>query len=109
MNEKPHPESQGVLDAADDLGFDARTPGNVNDQASHDEVTFLAIGLVVASACAPNTMSAEDVERAANRLRPTGIEAGWSVSNVKAFKTGEPNPCPCNDHPNERRHWLLEC
>lgn len=79
-----------------------------NDQATHDEVTFLAIGFVMASVCAPNAYERDDVERAANTLRPTGIKSGWTVTDGP-FRTGEPNPCPCNDHPTERRHWLLEC
>ena len=25
------------------------------------------------------------------------------------FKTGEPNPCPCNDFPDRRQHFLFSC
>lgn len=48
-----------------------------------------------------------DVEQAANRERPTGIASRWEVS-PEAFRTGEPNPHPC-ERAGHRRHWLLRC
>lgn len=72
-------------------------------------VELYSIGITHASACAPKDMPREQVEEAANRLHPTRIESDWSISDDPTFSTGDPNPCPCNDHPEERRHWLLVC
>lgn len=40
---------------------------------------------------------------------PTGISSKWSISKDKTFHSGEPNPCPCDQHPDKRLHYLLTC
>lgn len=74
----------------------------------NDPVELYALGLICASACAPKDMDREAVERSVNSQHPTGIRSRWCVAD-EPFRTGEPNPCPCNDHPEERLHWLLVC
>ena len=71
------------------------------------DFTCYAIGLFYASVC--TTMkNAEAVEERMNEAHPTGIDSRWRVAD-EAFRTGEPNPCPCSDHPETHRHWLLSC
>ena len=71
-------------------------------------VRLYAIGLLHVSACAPVRMGVAEVATEVDGLNPTGLKHGWVVE-AEAFATGEPNPCPCNDHPETRRHWLLTC
>jgi len=71
-------------------------------------VEIYANGLCACSACAPGDMDAAQVAAAVNDANPTGIDSRWSVSADPFFRTGEPNPCPCNDDA-ARQHWLLEC
>ena len=65
-------------------------------------------GLVHVSICGPKGAADEQVERAANRLHPTGLEHGWKLSKDPTFSGGQPNPCECDQDP-DRRHWLLDC
>lgn len=66
------------------------------------------VGLCMASCCAPNGMTREEVEVSVNAQEPTGIQSSWQISG-EDFATGQTNPCPCNTAPGTRRHWLLEC
>jgi hypothetical protein len=66
-----------------------------------------AVGLVCASVCAPKDTPIEEIERVVSGQHPTGLDHGWQKSK-DSFRTGDPNPCPCNDDP-ERLHWLLNC
>lgn len=71
-------------------------------------VQVYSVGLVCASACAPVSMSREDVEREVSLQRPTGLDHGWHISDDATFAGGEPMPNPCESDP-ERQHWLLNC
>lgn len=71
-------------------------------------VEFYAVGLGYLSACAPKSMSREDIEAAANVEHPTGIASRWRVSSDPTFRTGQPNPCPC-ESVRGRVHHLLSC
>lgn len=66
-----------------------------------------SVGLCNLSACVRKDMTREEVKAAANRNQPTGISSKWKIA--AKFKGGEPSPCPCNDHPKERLHYLLTC
>lgn len=66
------------------------------------------VGLCRMSVCAPKSMTTAEVEHNANSDQPTGIRSQWTVLREN-FATGETNPCPCNDRPNEKAHWLLGC
>lgn len=67
---------------------------------SGPEVEFWA-GIVNGVACAPETMSREQVEAEVLKLEPDcGTSGGWRIRDE--------SPCACSDHPN-RRHWLVEC
>ena len=73
------------------------------------KVLIMAWGLCEISVCAANDATKEEIERHANRENPTGISSRWEISDDETFSGGEPNPCPCQDHPEERKHWLLDC
>lgn len=64
--------------------------------------------LDVLSVCAPKEMPRERLVAAVNAGHPTGIESQWTVSE-EDFRGGEPNPCPCNDEPDDRLHYLMHC
>jgi hypothetical protein len=65
-----------------------------------------SVGLVCASVC--TNMTVEEATAELNRQHPTGIATRWSLSTDKAFRGGEPNPCPCNRHEG-RLHYLFNC
>lgn len=71
------------------------------------DVTIYSKGLVYVSACAASELTKEQVEEYVNRYHPTGVSSQWTVSDER-FRTGEPNPCPCESSPH-RTHWLLTC
>ena len=73
-----------------------------------EPVRVYGLGLVYCSACAREGMTKEEVEAAVNAKEPTGIHSQWRVSEDKAFSSGEPNPCPCNQVKG-RIHYLLSC
>ena len=72
------------------------------------EVNVYAMGLVMASCCAPAAASREEVEQAVNRREPTGVASDWRIADDQTFKTGEPNPHPCEKDAS-RLHYLLSC
>jgi hypothetical protein len=76
---------------------------------STSAVVIYQTGLSYCSVCAPNRYTAEMVAEAVNKEMPTGIDHPWKVSAEETFKTGESNPCPCNDSAADRQHWLLVC
>lgn len=58
-------------------------------------------GILNGVACAPETMSREQVEAEVKALEPeNGTTHGWRIRDE--------NPCRCSDHP-DCRHWLVEC
>ena len=83
------------------------------------DVNVYSMGMFMASVCAPGDMSGAEVAAAVNEqdadsLRGVGLakHAGntpqWGVSGDACFRTGQTNPCSCEDDPN-RKHWLMEC
>jgi hypothetical protein len=72
-------------------------------------VYVYAHGLVHCSACAPAAMGPEEVAAEVNRLHPTGISSPWQHSTDPEFANGGPNPSPCDQEPDARRHWLMAC
>lgn len=66
-----------------------------------------ASGLCYMSVCVAFSMERNEIEKRANRGMPTGISHKWQIAD-KNFRTGETNPCPCEDDP-DRLHYLLEC
>jgi len=73
------------------------------------DVKVYALGIVSASACAPESMPAADVAGRVNALYPTGLDGcPWFLSTDETFKGGEPNPSPCEREPG-RIHYLLHC
>lgn len=62
-------------------------------------------GLFYATACTTLDDEATDTAMAA---RPATATRGWTRSKDATFDGGEPNPCPCEQEPNARRHVLYE-
>lgn len=71
-------------------------------------VTVYSNGVCHASVCAPAGMAVDDVLDEVNRVNPTGLDHGWMISAKETFRTGEANPCPCEQDPS-RVHRLLDC
>ncbi len=65
-----------------------------------------AKGLCFCSVCTDST-DVEEIERVVNAMNPTGLTHGWKIS-PEYFRTGEPNPHPCEKSCG-RKHYLLEC
>lgn len=72
------------------------------------DVLIYAVGVCMLSACAAIEIDRDVVVKAANATETTGLDHGWAIADEN-FATGEPNPCPCNNFPTTRRHWLLSC
>lgn len=70
------------------------------------DVRVYAVGLTYASACVPEEMSREEIERQVNLQHPTGITP-WHIAG-EVFTTGEANPHPCNKKAGHL-HYLLSC
>lgn len=85
-----------------------RTPDGGIDLRAFDVpagITIYRSGLCYASVC---SALPEDAVDAAMRAYPTGVSSTWQRAG-EAFATGEPNPCPCNVHPDTHRHYLYAC
>lgn len=76
--------------------------------ADATSVYYLGQSLVSMAVCAPAGMDAAAVAADANRANPTGITGGWAYDEAEQPADG-PNPRPCPDDPQGRRHWLLIC
>lgn len=74
-----------------------------------NKVIPYSIGIMTASVCADNSLTPEDVEAEFNNISPSGTTNGWKLSEDKTFKGGAPNPCPCDQHPETRKHYLFNC
>ncbi len=74
--------------------------------AESDDFVIYASGIVYSSVC-----SSLGLEATLARMQtiPTGLRSPWALSEDKAFRTGEPNPCPCENQPNTRMHYLFNC
>lgn len=70
------------------------------------DFTIYGLGIVCASVC--SSLPREEVERRM-AAEETGLDHGWFPSKDKAFRTGQPNPCPCNSHPETHTHYLFNC
>ncbi|HYF26553.1 MAG TPA: hypothetical protein VD931_12510 [Baekduia sp.] len=74
-----------------------------------DPVIIYSSGIIYTSACADAALTVEEVAAVVNDRSPTGISSPWRLAEAPTFVGGEPNPCPCEQHPDTRRHWLLAC
>lgn len=72
-------------------------------------IEVYSVGLVHLSACVSKELTCEEIVARVNKTHPTGLDHGWALSGEENFAGGEPNPCPCNTHPDERLHYLLVC
>ena len=64
-----------------------------------------SVGLCCASVC--TSLSLAETTRRLNLEHPTGI-APWKKVD-EPFRTGEPNPCQCNENPKTHKHYLFVC
>lgn len=78
----------------------------LNVSANYDFLVY-SHGVVHSSVCSSLTPEAT-VERI-NLENPTRISSPWALSKDKTFRTGEPNPCPCEDFPETHKHYLFVC
>lgn len=74
------------------------------------DVIVYSYGLTACSVCAPKAMTTDQVVTRVNEIEPTGIESAWQFDvESPSFKTGQPNPGPCDKFPESRVHYLLYC
>lgn len=71
------------------------------------EVDLYSVGFVCASVC--TSLEPDEMLKRVNAENPSGTSHGWVVSADKTFRQGKPNPCPCEDHPDTHKHYLLAC
>lgn len=64
-----------------------------------------SVGLCFASVCTSLSLS-ESTQRL-NLEYSTGV-GPWEKSDEK-FRTGDSNPCPCNENPQTHKHYLFVC
>ncbi len=64
-------------------------------------------GTIHISVC--SSLSPEEIVDRANRDYPSGVTSNWQLSEDKLFASGQPNPCPCEQHPETHKHYLLNC
>ena len=65
-----------------------------------------ANGLCYASVC--TSLTPEAATERINRENPTGVSSQWALHNGP-FRTGEPNPTPCETFPETHKHYLFVC
>jgi hypothetical protein len=65
-----------------------------------------SMGILYCSVC--STLSPEETTAKLNEEHPTGISSGWKLAG-ESFVSGEPNPCPCERHPETHKHYLFIC
>lgn len=73
-----------------------------------EELIVYKNGLCYCSVCT-NIQSRERIESLTNLKNPTGISSRWVISKDETFRSGEPNPCPCETNPETHKHYLMEC
>jgi hypothetical protein len=72
------------------------------------DVFVYASGLIYCSACAPEDMPKEEVEKLVNLINPSGV-SNWTIAE-EPFADGKPNPSKCDKYSSENRlHHLLSC
>lgn len=74
--------------------------------AGEADFTVYAAGPVFCSVC--TTLDPEAAAVRLNAEHPAGTKEGWGV-HPKGFRDGQPNPCPCDTHPETHRHMLFSC
>lgn len=91
-----------------DMTKDRRMGKNLywKDKETQEELEIYAVGFVYCSICT-NIKSKRRIEEIVNRINPTGISSTWKISKEN-FRTGQPNPCPC-EQKKGFKHFLLEC
>lgn len=62
-------------------------------------------GLVYASVC--TSLSDEEATHQLNLTHPTGVSP-WKIAD-EPFRSGQPNPLPCERNPQTHRHILFNC
>jgi hypothetical protein len=70
------------------------------------EFKIYSHGPLYMSVC--TSLSPEEATIRANKDNPTEIDSQWRI-HTGEFRNGEPNPCPCNDHPETHKHYLFVC
>lgn len=76
---------------------------------TEEKVIPYAVGLLSASVCADNSLTPIEVQIEFNKMEPCGTQNGWVLSKDTNFRTGATNPCPCDQNPETRTHYLFEC
>ena len=87
------------------------------DNETPDASTVYLFGQTMTSiaACAPASLTRDEVEAKVNVQSPTAISSAWTVTDETELKddsTGEKitHPLPCPDgEPGTRLHYLLYC
>jgi hypothetical protein len=64
-----------------------------------------SVGPLSASVC--SSLGPEETVKRMNEEHPTGIDSPWSISKETHFRTGQPNPCFCEESPTTHMHYLL--
>ncbi|KKK94562.1 hypothetical protein LCGC14_2681600 [marine sediment metagenome] len=64
-----------------------------------------SVGLCCASIC--TSLPLDETTKRLNSECPTGV-GPWEKAN-EGFRTGETNPCPCNENPETHKHYLFIC
>jgi hypothetical protein len=80
----------------------------IQDELLDTEFYVYNSGLCYMSVCVIATMETYQIEAMANRANPTVEDREWTITD-EPFKTGEPNPCKCDNDPANRKHYLLSC
>lgn len=87
-----------------------------------DDIFVYRASALCCSVCVPKEWTRDQVEAATNEDHDGKLrdelgeryeqfdrgELRWTISMDEAFKGGETNPCPCNDHPETRLHYLMD-
>lgn len=97
------PDIVKTIEALRDLGKQQK--GEEVSENTHDFVVY-SYGLVSASVC--SSLGPEETARRLNEQYPTGLDHPWMLAE-EPFRTGEPNPCPCNETPETHKHYLFTC
>lgn len=72
-----------------------------------DDIVVYAEGALTCSVCSP--FDAQKTAERFNEINLCGTQKGWVLSDDKFFRGGNPNPCPCDDKPETRKHYLFDC
>lgn len=70
------------------------------------DCSVYSLGFCFLSACSCLTL--EETTARVNEECPTGLDWRWELSD-ELFRTGELNPCLCNESPDTHKHYLFSC